>query len=150
MKDLIIGCSTNYTWNTLKYWVNSIKKSGFDGDVVLILFNCDAQTVQKLTDSDVTIVALGQDQNKNLIHNSKMPVHVERFLHIYEYLFKYGDYRYVITTDVKDVIFQKNPIEWLENNLRNKNCVFSSESIRYQDEPLGKSKFIGNFWSLYS
>jgi len=145
MKDLIIGCSTNYTWSTLKYWVNSIKKTEFNGDVVLILFNCDSETVQKLNDSGVTIVALGQDDNKNLVHNSKIPVHVERFLHIYEYLFKYGDYRYVITTDVKDVIFQKNPIEWLENNLGDKNCVFSSESMRYQDEPWGNQNLLETF-----
>ncbi len=33
MKDLIIGASTGYTWDTLKYWVNSINQSGFDGDI---------------------------------------------------------------------------------------------------------------------
>ena len=36
MKDLIIGASTGYTWDTLKYWVNSINQSGFDGDKVLV------------------------------------------------------------------------------------------------------------------
>ena len=30
-KDLIIGGASGYTWDQLKFWVNSIKKSGFTG-----------------------------------------------------------------------------------------------------------------------
>jgi hypothetical protein len=67
-----------------------------------------------------------------------MMVHVERFYHIYQHL-KNKDYRYVITTDVKDVIFQKNPSEWLEINLPegHEDLIFSSESIKYKDESWG-------------
>ena len=36
MKDLIIGASTNYDWDKLKYWINSINESGFEGDKALI------------------------------------------------------------------------------------------------------------------
>ena len=32
-KDIIIGGASNYSWNHLKYWINSIAKSGFTGDV---------------------------------------------------------------------------------------------------------------------
>ena len=39
MKDLIIGCSTGYKWDTIKYWVNSINQSGFTGDRVMIMMN---------------------------------------------------------------------------------------------------------------
>ena len=39
MKDLIIGGASNYTWDQLKYWVNSIKLSGFKGDIVLVATN---------------------------------------------------------------------------------------------------------------
>ena len=30
-KDLIIGGASNYGWNELKYWINSIQRSGFAG-----------------------------------------------------------------------------------------------------------------------
>jgi len=152
MKDLIVGCATNYDWSKLKYWVNSINRSGFEGDKVLILMNCDKDTVQKISDSGFSIIAFGQDSDGNLSYSSNMMVHVERFFHIYQHL-KNKDYRYVITTDVKDVIFQKNPSSWLEENLGhtfdqmhishpssqfNKgNLVFSSESMKYKDEPWG-------------
>lgn len=147
MKDLIIGCSTNYTWNTLKFWIKSIKKSGFDGDIVLILMNCERETILKILEENVQIVAFKEDENENFTYNPphNIPVHVDRFLHIYEYLYKNKDYRYVITTDVKDVIFQKNPSLWLEENLKDNNCVFSSESICYENEPWGNENLMQTF-----
>lgn len=144
MRDLIIGCSTNYDWSKLKYWINSINKSGFEGDKVLILMNCDKDTVQKITEAGFYIVGMKQDEEGNLTYSSNMPVHTERFLHIYNFL-KDRDYRYVITTDVKDVVFQKNPIEFLEKNCVNKNLVFASESIKYKDEPWGNQNLLETF-----
>ena len=136
--DCVIGCSTNYDWAKLKYWINSINESGFTGDKVMILMNCDKETASKVSDAGFDIIAFGQDTKNNLVYNSNMMVHVERFYHIYQHL-KNKDYRYVITTDVKDVIFQKNPSEWLEINLPegHEDLVFSSESIKYKDEPWG-------------
>jgi hypothetical protein len=138
MKDLIVGCATNYDWSKLKYWVNSINESGFTGDKVLVLMNCDKETVGKITDAGFSIIGFNQDKDGNLTYQSNLMVHVERFIHIYKILAK-NDYRFVITTDVKDVIFQKNPSEWLEKNLPDsEDLLFSSESIRYKDEPWGR------------
>jgi hypothetical protein len=146
MKDLIVGCATNYDWSKLKYWINSINESGFTGDKFLVLMNCDKETVQKVTDADFSIIAFNQDANGNLTYESKMMVHVERFYHIYQ-LLRDNEYRYVITTDVKDVIFQKNPSEWLEINLPegHEDLVFSSESMRYKDEPWGNQNLLETF-----
>ena len=119
VRDLIIGCSTNYDWSKLKYWINSINKSGFEGDKVMILMNCDKDTVDKVVESGFGVIGFNKDDDGNLSHSSNMPVHTERFIHIYNYL-KDRDYRFVITTDVKDVVFQKNPIEYLEKECINK------------------------------
>lgn len=147
MKDLIIGCSTNYDWSKLKYWINSINKSGFTGDKVMILMNCDIDTAKRISDAGFEIVGFGQDENKNLVYSSSIPVHVERFIHIYNYL-KDKDYRYVITTDVKDVIFQKNPSEFLEQQIQpglNTRLLFASESMRYKDEAWGNENLMQTF-----
>ena len=146
MKDLIVGCATNYDWSKLKYWVNSINRSGFEGDKVLILMNCDKNTVKKISDSGFSIIAFNQDANGNLSYNSNMMVHVERFFHIYQ-LLKDNEYRYVITTDVKDVVFQRNPSKWLEENLAEgvEDLVFSSESMKYKDEPWGNQNLLETF-----
>ena len=137
MKDLIIGTSTNYDWDKLKYWVNSINQSGFEGDKVLILLNCDKETVKKVSLAGFTVVGAMQDAEGNLVYNSPIPVHVERFLHMHNFL-KTRDYRYIITTDVKDVVFQKNPVDYLKTVLNgDKDYVFASESMKYKDEPWG-------------
>ncbi len=144
-QDLIVGCSTNYDWNKLKYWVNSINMSGFDGDKVLILLNCDKATVKKLVEVGINVIAFKQDEYGNFVYNFiKWPVHVIRFLHIYN-LLKKKEYRYVITTDVKDVVFQKNPIEFIENNIGDRNLIFSSESIQYKNEPWGNKNLLETY-----
>jgi hypothetical protein len=148
MDDLIIGCSTNYDWSKIKYWINSVNQSGFKGKKVMILMNCDVETATKVLKAGFEIISFGTDAMGNLTHQSPFMVHVERFLHIYNYL-KDNEFRYVITTDVKDVIFQKNPSEWLEEWLGNESfdddLVFSSESILYKNEPWGDNNLMETF-----
>ena len=138
MKDLIIGGATNYDWSILKYWVNSINQSGFQGDKVLILMNCDKDTVKKVKDAGFIVVGFQQDSEGNLVYpNTGRAPHVERFIHIYNYLYQ-NEYRFVVTTDVKDVIFQKDPMEYISATLTDdKNLMFASESMYYKDEPWG-------------
>ena len=145
MKDLIIGCSTNYKWDTIKYWVLSIRRSGFEGDIALILMNCDSKTAYQVASCGVNIIGFNQDKDGNLVYQSKLPVHVERFLHIYEHLSTH-EYRYVITTDVKDVIFQTNPSKFLEEQLgQRQQLLFASESILYKDEPWGDNNLLETY-----
>lgn len=145
MRDLIIGCSTNYDWNKLKYWINSVNKSGFDGDKVLILMNADSLTVKYIVNAGFSIICFNRDDYGNLRYKSNLMVHVERFIHIYNFL-KKNEYRYVITTDVKDVIFQNNPVRYIEENLEeNQQLIFSSESIRYKDEPWGNDNLLKTY-----
>mgnify|MGYP003352602079 CR=1 FL=1 len=40
-KDLIIGAYANYKFDLLKPWINSIKETGFQGDIVLIAIDPD-------------------------------------------------------------------------------------------------------------
>jgi hypothetical protein len=146
-KDLIIGCTTNYTWDTIKYWVNSVNMSGFTGDKVLIMMNADKHTMDKVIEAGFTIIGFNQDEQGNLVYDSPLMVHVERFLHIFNHLNKI-DYRYVITTDVKDVVFQSNPSEWLEQKLsplHKEQLVFASESILYKDEPWGNQNLLETY-----
>jgi hypothetical protein len=135
-KSLIIGAFTNYNFNQLKPWVDSINQSGFTGDRVLIAVNADIETVQALRNNNFGVMEISDPQ-------PKIPIHVMRFVHIYEYLSKvWESYEYVITTDVKDVIFQYDPVTWLQINLGNKKMVAGSESILYKDEPWGNENLM--------
>lgn len=145
MKDVIIGAASGYTWDTLKYWVNSINKSGFKGETVLILMNCDYETVKKVSAAGVKIIGYNQDAAGNLtFQHGKIPVHVERFLCIYDYL-RTNEYRFAVTTDVKDVVFQKDPMAFIEANIGDKNMLFASESMKYKDEPWGNNNLLETY-----
>lgn len=134
-KDLIIGGASNYTWDHLKYWVNSIKRTGFKGDIVLVVTNMNKDTMNKLVGEGVKLYAYGTKTSDGIVNDSKNAPHVERFIHIWNYLRTNTDYRFVTVTDTRDVIFQTDPSIFLEKNMFGKTMVASSEGMTYKDEP---------------
>jgi hypothetical protein len=131
-RNLIIGGFTNYGINQLKPWVLSAKEvSDKDTEVVLVTGNATDETVDWLRDQGVTVVPMLQVEN--------IPIHVLRFLSIYDYLDKYWqEYEYVVTTDVKDVYFQEDPFVLLTNQ----KLVIASEGLRYKDEAWGNNNLM--------
>ena len=140
-RSLIIGAATVYNYNQLKPWIESINECGFDGDKILVLGEASNETRQKIIEQGFTIV----DMLK-----TNAPIHVARFLTLYDYLKNHWqEYEYVITTDVKDVYFQTNPVDWLKKNVvntfRGKTLVAGSESIRYKDESWGDQNLMETY-----
>lgn len=151
MKDLIIGAAVGYSWDQLKYWVNSIRKSGFSGDVVLVGTNLKKDTIKKLTESGVQLALYGKhNENGDVVANDNGAPHVERFFYIWNYLNTKGsEYKNVITTDTRDVVFQGNPSEWLENGMVFHSLVASSEGMQYQFEPWGNKNLHDTFGPFF-
>ena len=152
-KDLIIGGASNYNWDHLKYWVNSIKQTGFKGDIVLVATNMPGETVKKLVDQDVKVYAYGQRTEDGGIAKTEnnIPPHVERFIFIWDFLRKNKDtYRFITVTDTRDVIFQKDPTDYLERNLMfgSASMVCASEGLAYKDEPWGSKNLLDTFGPL--
>lgn len=140
MKDLIIGCYTDYNWDKIKYWVNSIEQSGFTGDKAMIVYNSDYDTVNELIKRNFKIYAFNRDDVlRRVFYPAKFSVMVQRFYDLWQYLntLDSKEYRYVITTDVKDVIFQSDPSTWIKSNLKNKKLIVSAECLTYENEPWG-------------
>jgi hypothetical protein len=140
-KDLIIGAFSNYDYDSIKPWIESINQTDFDGDKVLITINTSEETNQQIRGAGFTVIPKKSD--------GKMMFHMERFLHLFNYLKDNKfDYRYVITTDVRDVIFQSNPIEWLEENtigFGDKTLVASSEAILIKNETWNRENILRCF-----
>lgn len=152
-KDLIIGGASGYNWDQLKYWVNSIKRTGFKGDIVLVSTNMSGETVKKLVEQDVKVFAYGARTEDGGVAKTEngIPPHVERFLFIWDFLRKNKDtYRFVTVTDTRDVIFQKDPTEFLERKLLvgASSMVCSSEGLLYKDEPWGSKNLLDTFGSI--
>jgi hypothetical protein len=145
--DLIIGGASGYTWDQLKYWVNSIRKSDFKGDVVIVGTDMTKETIDKLTENGVELSLFGEKQENGdvVAHKNGVP-HVERFFYMWNALNQTKtQYRYIITTDTRDVIFQRNPSHWLESYLTMHSMVCSSEGIRYKNEPWGNQNLYQAF-----
>lgn len=144
-KDCVIGCASGYSWSHTRLWVESLKKTGYEGDIIITGTNISKETIDRYSDNDVTLHLFGKksEDGSAVSEPSGTPPHVERFFYIWNVLDKKmsatNNYRFVLTTDVRDVFFQANPIKWMERNLGNKTMVASSEGIRFLNEPWGNN-----------
>ena len=152
-KDLIIGGASGYNWNQLKYWVKSIKNTGFKGDIVVVATDITKETLDKLTSEGVIVLGYGKQLEDRFVKNSKLAPHVERFIYIWEYLERNkGNYRFVTVTDTRDVIFQKDPTEFLLRKLGSsdfKSIVCAAEGLNYEHEPWGRQNMKETFGEFF-
>lgn len=152
MKDIVIGCITGYTFDKIKAWVNSLDTCGFNGEKVMICYNIDYDVVEELTKRNYTIIAFKRnDELRRFEYKQDFNIMLERFIHIWYFLNRLEnkkDYRYIISTDVRDVVFQRNPSDWLVKNLGNKKINVATESIKYKDEAWGKNNLTLSFGPL--
>jgi hypothetical protein len=73
-----------------------------------------------------------------------------RFLSIYDYLkSNKNKYRFVVTTDVRDVIFQSNPIDFIKTKFYNIGLIAASEAIKIKDEKWNRENIIKNFGQYF-
>jgi len=138
MKNLIIGGFTNYNYNQLKPWVESICEVMPDAHRVMCVGNASLETRAILANRGFELVDMPK---------ANIPVHVLRFFSIYEYLrTNWKKFNLVITTDVKDVYFQTDPFKWLDyHNIGVKDMhqiVAGSEGMLYKDEPWGNDNLM--------
>jgi hypothetical protein len=150
MKDVVIGCITGYDFEKIKPWVNSLDRSGFDGVKAMVCYNVSYETVEELVKRNYTVLALNKDEsNRKFVYKDEFSIVVERFLHMWYFLKKLqGQYRYIVATDVKDVIFQGNPSDWLEKNMGDAQINVACESIRYKDEEWGAHNMFKAFGAV--
>lgn len=127
--DIVIGCITRYGVKDIELWVNSLDRCGYNGHKAMILYNSvPSEVVTYLTDRGYILYKA--DVKPSTLNQ---PILVDRFLGLYKIL-SIGKYDRVVTTDVKDVVFQSDPIKWLDHN-QTKPLVIGSESIKCKDMP---------------
>ena len=132
-KDAVVGFITGYNFDKLKPWVYSLIDSGFAGDKIVVIYEpVGADVVIKLEELGFKTLVLSKPEPFSIM--------VHRFYHLWWLLNNVEEkYRYVITTDVADVIFQSNPSLHLSSFLKDNYCeiLASEEGLKYRDEPWG-------------
>ena len=99
-KDAVVGFITGYNFDKLKPWVYSLIDSGFAGDKIVVIYEpVGADVVIKLEELGFKTLVLSKPEPFSIM--------VHRFYHLWWLLNSVEEkYRYVVTTDVADVIFQ--------------------------------------------
>jgi len=105
---------------------------------MLVTYNIDDELIKIVQDKGFTVIPLVNKEQFNVVN--------VRFLHIWQFL-KNSEFkpRYVISTDVADVIFQSNPSDWLEKNIGDKKICASAEGLKYKDEAWGINNMAKSF-----
>ncbi len=148
---MVVGAFTNYKWDQIKYWVNSLDRSGFEGLKVVIAYSVDYCTLNELSNRGYAVLCFEKDDANGRVTypNPNFSIVVDRFLHYYLMLDNPENreaVRYVVATDMKDVVFQTNPSLYLDGaDMRCKELVVSSEAIAYQHEPWGANNLLHSF-----
>jgi hypothetical protein len=137
-KDVIISAFTRYKKPHLQNYIESIKRCEFQGDKIMIVYDIDSDTIEYLKSNGWELYQ----------SNLSGHIHMHRLLSIYMTLRELNrEYRYLITTDVRDVVFQKNPSIYLEENLK-KEILVSSENVLYKDESWGTKNILEGYGTL--
>jgi hypothetical protein len=138
MKDLLISATTKYTKEQLYNYVESINQCGFTGDKIMVVYDINEPTISYLKENGWELFQSQLDGH----------IHMHRLLSIYCIIKDLDrEYRYLITTDVRDVIFQKNPSDYLEKNLK-KDILVSSENVLYKHESWGTKNILEGYNKL--
>ena len=125
MKDLVISAIANYLPEKIKIYVESLNDSGFEGDKIMICYNLPQETIEYLSSKGWECYGAELQGHP----------HMKRLIDMWWFL--QNDERKwnrIITTDVRDIVWQTNPSNWLSDNL-NSEIIVASECIKNQDEP---------------
>lgn len=143
MRDLVIGAITNYKWEDIEPFVVSLEQSGFDGYKCMLMYQGSQELIDKLEGRGWIIFAHEKDPNGGVTYRNKdtFNICVERFYHYWAFLSQVEErdkIRAIIACDVKDVVFQKNPSDVLEEIvIVPVDIIASGEGLRYRNEPWG-------------
>lgn len=119
---IIFGCITKYSPDDIRPYVESIQQSGFGGDKVMLVYDVPRETIDYLKSKGWNLY--GADLHQHII--------LQRFVDAYKLLESYEN-ETIIWTDVKDIIFQKDPTEWIEKNMKGEILAFS-ECVKFKDD----------------
>jgi len=145
-KDAIIGAITNYDVPHVMLYVTSLLQSGFEGDKFMVCYDVGYNVVEYLERVGFKVFTFDNMQEKRRYEYQNKPanfhVNVHRFYDMWRILttLPSEQYRYLISTDVGDVIFQSNPVTWLEEHLGEAKLNAACESIKYKNEVLWGAK----------
>lgn len=140
-RDLVLGAVSGYTFQDVQYWVTSLWQSGYGGRALVIAYSATFELVDRLLERGVDVVTFAEEPGRRrFVFPRKGFTHddtsIDRFYQVWRVLDAEAEaMRYVLSVDVRDVVFQRDPCAWLEENLGDRQINVGSEGTQLADEP---------------
>jgi hypothetical protein len=121
-QDLILGTVENYDFYQFRRFLITLRQTRFGGHVCLFVGpGISRTTIRRIRQFDVEIVPYGPafpfvaEPHPQAPKSLPAPIHIYNYRHFlyYDYMLKRGrEFRNVLITDVKDVVFQRDPFDF--------------------------------------
>ncbi len=116
-KNLVLGAVVGSGLNEIRPFVDSLRRTAFDGHIVFFVAGLSPGTSDYLKKNQCILLDYPLVET-----DGKISVHSFRFLLFYHFLeCNKNFYRHVMLTDTRDVLFQKDPFEF---DIDDRLCVF--------------------------
>lgn len=158
MNDLIAGAVFGYSYDKIAPFVESLRATDYSGRIVFFTSHIDRESLDRLKDRGVECIQIHYRSTGALNSWSRfwptlrrvlrfMPAPVRkrtyrkitnfalvRYLHFLDFLKREETFRYVLFTDIRDVVFQDTPFS---TDLPGEFCAYlESPHMVYGKEPL--------------
>jgi hypothetical protein len=153
-QELIIGACHRLEPDAIYNWLMSSRSCGFAGDIALISVDTTASLARLCATHDVALIDVPPSDPSFLDHppsaeplenipDRAIRIHHQRYLLLHRYLSQASSYDFVITTDVRDVVFQQDPFPKLRTLLDsgNSDILIGSENMLFKDESWNMKNF---------
>jgi len=120
--NLILGTIENYAFYEIEPFLATLRETGFDGRLCMLCGpNISSRTIRRIRASGAEVIPYRpkfpfvQDPHPDAPRSLPEPIHIYNYRHFlyYDYLLKHGgEFENVMLTDVRDVVFQRDPFEF--------------------------------------
>lgn len=137
--DLVLASVRGYSWEQIRPYVISLERTGCTAQKVMIVD-------QVSTEAKIELQARAWNVREYIFPAGTMEDFIthHQFIPVVDFLAKTkNDFRYIIKTDVRDIVFQSDPFVWLAKH--NHELVAAHESWRVRDE-----QYVSGAWRASS
>jgi hypothetical protein len=129
MPDVIVGIEKDLKAKGIEAWANSIVNSNFQGRTVLFSYSPDSELKKLAQKTGLEFVEISPPSGEWRVNKERWR-HYAAFTSSLE-----SSSSFVILTDVRDLVFQRDPSTWLADRAAAYDVVASSEGETYEFEP---------------
>jgi len=154
-KNLILGIIKGYDFEKIKPFVISLKKTGYKGDLCLFYSEINKKTCNILLQYGIRLIpfengfsfiknVVNINNNLSLQNYNRISICFLRDILYYTYLQKHRrNYSNVMLTDVRDVIFQRDPFDFKYK--KGLNCFLEDKRMKINTSPINSRWMVKAF-----